>query len=92
MAFAPFDFLSRVGDKRTALRPGGNLMNFGIMDNYPGLKCNEPHPVKICVEYYDAPALAGVVFGPEAYASDATNGIGCRAAACGNGGRGWSAG
>ena len=64
------------GDKRTALRAEGNLMNFGIMDNYLGLKCNEPHPMKICVEYYDDPARAGAVFGPEAYASDATNGVG----------------
>ncbi|MDB6133582.1 MAG: hypothetical protein JWM59_1825 [Verrucomicrobiales bacterium] len=65
-----------VDDKRRALRASGSYMNFGITDNYLGLKCNDPHPVKVCVEYYDDPARAGESFGPEAYATDPTNGVG----------------
>lgn len=63
------------GDKRSALIPVGSYMNFGITDNYLGLKCNDPHPVKVCLEYYDDPALAGESFGPEAYSTDSTTGI-----------------
>ena len=63
------------GDKRKALRPEGSFMNFGITGNYLGRKCNDPHPIKVCLEYYDDPAKAGATFGPEAYASDATNGV-----------------
>lgn len=60
------------GNKRTAARAEGVYMNFGVTENYLGAPCNDPHPVKMCLEYYDDPALAGTVFGPEAYASDAT--------------------
>ncbi|MES2706657.1 MAG: hypothetical protein V4726_08650 [Verrucomicrobiota bacterium] len=73
------DLVNNVGpaaDKRTALQATGNLMNFGITDSYLGLKCNDPHPMKVCVEYYDDPALAGETFGPEAFANDSTTGVG----------------
>ncbi len=63
-------------DRRTAARPEGSYLNFGITENYLGFPCNAPHPFKICVDYYDDPELAGVVFGPEAYATDATGGVG----------------
>jgi len=59
---------------RRAVRATGSYMNFGITDHYLGLPCNDPRNVKLCVEFYDDPALAGAVFGPEAYATDATNG------------------
>jgi hypothetical protein len=50
-------------------------MNFGIEDNYLGLPCNEPKTIKICVEYYDDPALTGAVFGPEAFATDSCGSV-----------------
>lgn len=62
-------------DQRRAVRPEGSFMNFGITDFYLGQPCNDPRAIKICVEYYDDPALAGAVFGPEAYALDASGGI-----------------
>src|SRR5690606_23300419 len=52
-----------------------SFMNFGITDNDLGQPCNDPRAIKVCVEYYDDPALAGAVFGPEAYALDASGGI-----------------
>jgi hypothetical protein len=64
------------GDKRRAVQALGQYMNFGVTNNYLGLPCNDPHTVKICIEYYDDPALAGVAFGPEAYATDDQGGIG----------------
>lgn len=63
-------------DQRRAVRALGSLMNFGIKDNYLGVTCNDPRTVKVCVEFYDDPALAGARFGPEAYATDAAGGIG----------------
>jgi hypothetical protein len=63
-------------DRRRAVRPNGSYMNFAISDNYLGRPCNEPRNVRICVEVYDAPELAGMVFGPEAYATDALTGTG----------------
>jgi len=71
------------GDKRRAVVPDGLYLNFGITDNYLGLPCNDPRTVKVCVDFYDDPAFAGlgVVFGPEAYATDAAGGIGFVAAA-----------
>jgi hypothetical protein len=63
-------------DKRRAVRANGSYMTFGVTDNYLGLACNDAHAVKICLEYYDDPALAGKKFGPEAYATDAAGGIG----------------
>lgn len=62
------------GDKRRAAIADGQFMNFGIADNYLGEPCNFPRDMKICVEFYDDPALAGVVFGPEAYATDSLGG------------------
>src|SRR6266536_4392894 len=45
-------------------------MNFGILRNYLGYPCNVTRAMKVCVEFYDDPLLAGVSFGPEAYAVD----------------------
>ena len=76
----PVDLEDNIGpanDKRRALRPAGEgvYMNFGITDNYLGLACNDPHAIKVCVEYYDDPEKAGAIFGPEAYATDAISGV-----------------
>ena len=57
-------------DKRRAVLALGWNMNFGITDNYLGQTCNDPSAMKICVEFYDDPQLAGLVFGPEEYATD----------------------
>ncbi|MEO6033688.1 MAG: hypothetical protein ABIQ35_00375 [Verrucomicrobiota bacterium] len=65
-----------VGNKRRAVRALGTLMNFGVEDNFLGKPCNDPRAVKICVEFYDDPALTGVRFGPEAYATDSTGSVG----------------
>ena len=64
------------GDQRTAVRPDGTFLNFGITDNYLGKPCNDAHAVKVCVDFYDDPLFAGadVRFGPEAYATDALGG------------------
>ncbi len=64
------------GDLRRAVKPDGTFLNFGILDSYLGRPCNEPHAMKICVEFFDDPAFAGndVHFGPEAYATDETTG------------------
>lgn len=64
------------GDKRRAARPNGQFMNFAVTSNYLGMACNEAQAVKICVEYFDDPALAGKRFGPEAYATDNKGGLG----------------
>src|SRR5262249_9464396 len=64
------------GDKGRGVRALGDYMNFGVTDNYLGLPCNDPRAVKMCVEFYDDPALAGTRFGPEAFATDSTGGIG----------------
>jgi len=65
-----------VTDPRRAVRALGNLMNFAVTNNYLGLPCNDPRAMKICVEFYDDPALAGARFGPEAYATDSTGSVG----------------
>lgn len=72
------DGIGPVGDQRRAVRPLGNFLNFGITDQYLGQPCNDPRAVKVCVEFYDDPAFAGldVRFGPEAFATDDTGGIG----------------
>lgn len=62
-------------DKRRAARPNGEFMNFAVTNNYLGLPCHEARTVKICVEYYDDPALAGARFGPEAFATDSQGGV-----------------
>jgi hypothetical protein len=64
------------GDLRRAVRPAGQFMNFGIADNFLGEPCNDPKAVKICLDFYDDPALAGAIFGPEAFATDDVGGIG----------------
>lgn len=74
-------FESNIGpanDKRRAVRPDGTFLNFAITDNHLGLPCNDPRAVKVCVDFYDDPAFAGaeVRFGPEAFATDDTGGIG----------------
>jgi len=58
------------GDRRRAVKANGSYMNFGILANYLGLPCNDPKAMKLCVEFFDDPALAGTTFGPEAYATD----------------------
>lgn len=69
-----------IGDQRRAVQALGSYMNFGITDNYLGVPCNDPRAVKLCVEFYDDPALTGAKFGPEAFATDENGGIGFVAA------------
>ncbi len=57
-------------DQRTAMKATATYMNFGILSNYLGQPCNFPRAMKVCVEFYDDPALTGASFGPEAYATD----------------------
>jgi hypothetical protein len=61
---------------RRAVRALGNYMNFAVTENFLGQTCNDPRAMKICVEFYDDPALAGSRFGPEAYATDSTGSVG----------------
>jgi hypothetical protein len=63
-------------DRRRAVRAEGAFMNFGIVSNYFGKPCNDPRTFRICVEFFDDPALTGAIFGPEAYATDALGGMG----------------
>ena len=58
------------GDKRKAVQANSTYMNFGILNDYLGSPCNLPRTMKVCVEFYDDPALAGASFGPEEYATD----------------------
>ena len=60
------------GDKRKAVIPNSYYLNFGIVSNYLGQPCNDSGPMKVCVDYYDDPAFAGmgVQFGPQYYAND----------------------
>ncbi|MBI1840631.1 MAG: hypothetical protein HYR88_07225, partial [Verrucomicrobia bacterium] len=58
------------GDERRAARAVGLYMNVGVTDHYLGQSCNDPRAMKVCVEFFDDPALAGVRFGPEAFAAD----------------------
>jgi hypothetical protein len=74
------DNVGPAGDRRRAVRANGNYMNFGITDNYLGKPCNDPRAMKVCVVFYDDPALTGTVFGPEAFATDAIGGLGTYAA------------
>jgi hypothetical protein len=69
------DSVGPAADKRRAVRATGAYMSFGITEDYLGQPCNDPRAVKICIEYYDDPASAGVLFGPEAYATDALGGV-----------------
>ncbi len=70
------DNVGPTGNVRRAVRANASYMNFGITDHYLGLACNDPRNIKLCVEFYDDPALTGAIFGPEAYATDDTGGIG----------------
>ena len=63
-------------DQRRAVRALGTYMNFAVTNNFLGLPCNTPRAMKICVEFYDDPLLAGSRFGPDAYATDATGSVG----------------
>ena len=69
------DNVGPAGDLRRAVRPMGTFLNVGITDNYLGEPCNDPRAIKVCVEFFDDPALTGVIFGPEAYATDALGGV-----------------
>ena len=64
------------GDQRRGVRATGNYMNFGITENYLGAPCNDPRAVKLCVEFYDDPALTEAKFGPDAFATDELGGVG----------------
>ena len=61
---------------RRAVRAVGNYLNFAVTDDYLGQSCADPRAMKICVEFFDDPALAGAQFGPEAYATDSTGSVG----------------
>ncbi len=74
------DGIGPAGDKRRAVRPNGIHMNFAITDGYLGAACGDARSMKVCIEFYDDPALAGKKFGPEAYATDDKGGIGFVAA------------
>jgi hypothetical protein len=63
-------------DLRRAVRALGSYMNFAVTENHLGQTCNDPRAMKICVEFYDDPALAGSRFGPDAYATDSTGSVG----------------
>ncbi|MGE3312528.1 MAG: hypothetical protein AB7O66_21380 [Limisphaerales bacterium] len=71
------DGVGPAGDQRRVVKPVDTFLNFGITDSFLGKACNDPRNVKVCVEFYDDPAFldGGVRFGPEAYATDAANGI-----------------
>ena len=73
-------FANNVGpatDLRPAVKPNGQFLNFGITDNYLGTPSNDPHTVKLGIEFYDDPAFAGldVRFGPENFATDDKGGF-----------------
>ncbi len=65
------------GDKRNAVLPQGTLLNFGITDEFLGKPCHDNATFKVCLDFYDDPAFAGmgVQFGPEAYAIDASGAV-----------------
>lgn len=74
-------FATNIGpatDLRRAVRPDVAFINFGILSNYLGQPCNDTRAVKVCVDFYDDPAFAGlnVTFGPEAFATDDLGGTG----------------
>jgi hypothetical protein len=64
------------GDLRKAVQANQTYMNFGILSNYLGQTCNPARPMKVCIEFYDDPALAGASFGPENYALDSSGSVG----------------
>lgn len=70
------DNVGPADDKRRAVRPNGNYLNVAVTENYLGAPCADARTMKLCVEFYDDPALAGKSFGPEAFATDDKGGIG----------------
>ena len=62
------------GDLRKAVIPDGVYLNFGILSNRLGKACNPNVAIKVCVDFYDDPALAGAGFGPGSYAADESGG------------------
>jgi len=64
------------GDLRTAIQSTSGLMNFGILSNYLGLPCNTPETVKLGLEVYDDPGLAGTQIAPAQFATDAQGDLG----------------
>ena len=64
------------GDLRKAVIPDAFYLNFGILDNYLGKPCNPNAVIKVCVDFYDDPALMGAMIGPESYAADEFGGTG----------------
>lgn len=64
------------GDLRKAVQATASYMNFSILSNYLGVSCNPNRPMKVCVEFYDDPALAGVSFGPLDFAVDGSGSVG----------------
>jgi len=65
-----------VGDQRRAVKTEGRYLNFAITDDFLGAPCSEPRTIKVCLEYFDDPALAGTFFGPDSYATDDQGGTG----------------
>jgi hypothetical protein len=67
-------------DKRTAIRPAldegtvspefDRFMNFSILDEWFGPSTQPNATVKVAVDYWDNPAVAGERFGPEVYQTD----------------------
>lgn len=64
------------GDLRTAIQSTSGLMNFGILSNYLGLPCNTPRTVKVGIEVYDDPNLAGTQIAPLQFATDEQGDLG----------------
>lgn len=72
------DGIGPANDQRRAVRPAlgegsppfDRYMNFAILNEVFGPSSQPNARIKIAVEYYDDPALAGAVFGPEVYQSD----------------------
>jgi hypothetical protein len=62
-------------DQRKAVIPNSGYLNFGVLSNYLGQPCNDNVNMKVCVDYYDDPALTGAEFGPYAYATDSLGDI-----------------
>jgi len=64
------------GDLRTAIQTTSGLMSFGILSNYLGQPCNTPRTMKLGLEVYDDPNLAGTQITPAQFATDAQGDLG----------------
>jgi hypothetical protein len=73
------DGVGPAGDLRTAICPAlgdgtdtnfDRYMNFAIVDQWFGPNSQPNAVLKVAVDYYDDPALAGQRFGPEVYQTD----------------------